>query len=137
MCGSDSCLIGNGMAMDPKTLLRDIAGTRIGLAPSPVHGIGVFALADIPAGTADLFSPPAGEWPAVSLAEIEALPAHARKLIDTYCLQDEGVAYLPPHGFKILDLVIYLNHSGTPNLKQMEGGDYFITLRDIQAGEEL
>ena len=123
--------------MTPAQLLREIAGTRIGLAPSPLHGIGVFALTEIPAGTTDLFSPPVGEWPAVPLSELEKLPAQARKLIDTYCLQDEGMAYLPPHGFKILDLVIYLNHSNEPNLKQVDGGNYFVTLRDIAAEEEL
>ena len=32
---------------------------------------------------------------------------------------------------------MYLNHSDEPNLKQMEGGNYFVTLRDIKAGEEL
>jgi len=123
--------------MDTAKLLRDIAGTRIGLAPSPIHGIGVFALADIPANTVDLFSPPAGEWPGVSLEEIEKLPAHAQKLIDTYCLHDEGKVHLPPHGFKMLEPAIFLNHSDTPNLAQRDGGDYFITLRDIRAGEEL
>ncbi len=123
--------------MDPLKLLRDIAGTLIGLAPSPLHGIGVFALADIPAGTADLFSPAAGDWPGLPLAAIEGLPAHARKLIGTYCLKDEEKVYLPPHGFKIVDLVLFLNHSGAPNLRQMGGGDHFVTLRAIQAGEEL
>jgi SET domain-containing protein len=123
--------------MTSHKLLRDIAATRIGLATSPVHGIGVFALTEIPAGTMDLFSPPGEDWPAVPLGEVEALPAHARQLIDTYCLQDDTHAYLPPRGFRVLDLVIYLNHSATPNLKQINGGDYFVTLRDIATGEEL
>ena len=123
--------------MDAALLLREIAGTRIGLAPSPVHGLGVFALIAIPAGACDLFAPMTAEWPAVPLAEIARLPAHVRKLIDTYCLQDAGVAYLPPNGFTIVDLVVYLNHSDAPNLRQMDGGSYFVTLRDIAAGEEL
>jgi SET domain-containing protein len=123
--------------MTTEQLILDVAATRIGLAPSPVHGIGVFALVNIPAGTSDLFSPGGETWPAIPLAEVEKLPTHARKLIDTYCLQDETHAYLPPRGFKVIDLVIYLNHSDTPNLKQVDGGDYFTTLRDLWAGEEL
>ena len=123
--------------MDATNLLRDIANTVIGLAPSPIHGIGVFALAEIPAGKTDLFSPMADEWPGVPLATIDALPAHVRKLIDTYCLRDEGTVYLPPNGFKIVDLVTFLNHSEQPNLRQMDGGNYFIALRDIETGEEL
>ncbi len=123
--------------MDAVQLLREIAGTRIGLAPSPVHGLGVFALIDIPSGASDLFAPMTAEWPAVPLAEIARLPEHVRKLIDTYCLQDAGMAYLPPNGFTIIDLVVYLNHSDTPNLRQIDGGSSFVTLRDIAAGEEL
>ena len=123
--------------MNATNLLRDIANTVIGLAPSPIHGIGVFALAEIPAGKTDLFSPMADEWPGVPLAAIDALPAHVRKLIDTYCLRDEGTVYLPPNGFTIIDLVVYLNHSDTPNLRQIDGGSSFVTLRDIAAGEEL
>ena len=123
--------------MDTPDLLRDIAGTVIGLAPSAIHGIGVFALFDIPAGKTDLFSPMTAPWPAVPLSALDGLPAHVRKLIDTYCLQDDDTAYLPPHGFRIVDLVTFLNHSGTPNLQQMEGGSYFVTLRDIAAGEEF
>ncbi len=122
--------------MEALELLRSIAETRIGLAPSAIHGIGVFALTAIPTGATDLFSPPQA-WPAVPLAAIEELPLHVRKLLDTYCLQDESSVYLPPHGFKILDLAIYLNHSDTPNLKQVDGGDYFETLRPIECGEEL
>lgn len=123
--------------MDATNLLRDIANTVIGLAPSPIHGIGVFALAEIPAGKTDLFSPMAEPWPGVPLSALDGFPAHVRKLIDTYCLQDDRTAYLPPHGFRIVDLVTFLNHSDEPNLRQMDGGSYFISLRDIAAGEEL
>ena len=123
--------------MDSSQLLRDIACTVIGLAPSAIHGIGVFALADIPVGKTDLFAPMAAPWPAVPLSAIDGLPAHVRKLIDTYCLQDDQTAYLPPHGFRIVDLVTFLNHADAPNLRQMDGGSYFISIRDIPAGEEL
>ena len=123
--------------MDRAELLRDLANTFIGLAPSPLHGIGVFALAEIPAGKTDLFSPPSVAWRGVPLSAIKTLPAHVRKLLDTYCLQDEEQVYLPPHGFKVVDLVHFLNHSESPNLRQRDGGDFFETLRAIATGEEL
>lgn len=122
--------------MNLDALLQNIAHTRLGLGVSPIHGIGVFALTGIPAGTGSLFAPPQ-EWPALPLERLAELPAHARKLIDTYCLQDEDFAYLPPHGFRVLDMVMYLNHSDTPNLKQVNAGDDFITLREVAEGEEL
>jgi len=39
--------------MTTEQLVLDLSTTMIGLAPSPVHGIGVFALVDIPAGSSD------------------------------------------------------------------------------------
>jgi SET domain-containing protein len=117
-------------------LLHDIATTRIGLAPSPIHGIGVFALVDLPEGTRGLFSPPQ-PWVPVPEAEIDALPSHAQRLVRTYCLWDNNTYFLPPNGFRILDMVMYLNHAETPNLRVVNGGDDFITTRRVQAGEEL
>ncbi len=122
--------------MTPAALLAELAATRVGLAPSVIHGIGVFALADIPAGTSDLFAPPAA-WVPVAEADVAALPPHARKLVDTYCLWDSGMYYLPPHGFRVIDVVTYLNHSAVPNVRQLDGGDRFETVRDVAAGEEL
>ncbi len=122
--------------MTADTLLADLTTTRVGLAPSPVHGIGVFALTDIPAGTRDLFAPPR-PWVPVPEADVTALPPHARKLVETYCLWDAGVYYLPPHGFRVVDVVTYLNHADAPNLRQLDGGDYYETTRAVTAGEEL
>jgi SET domain-containing protein len=36
-----------------------------------------------------------------------------------------------------VDLVIYLNHSDTPNVISVNDGEYFEAIRDIAAGEEL
>lgn len=122
--------------MNTRALLTDIACTRVGLAPSPIHGIGVFALCDIPVGANDLFAPPR-PWMPVPEADVEQLPPHVRRLVETYCLWDDGVYYLPPHGFRVVDVVTYLNHSDMPNLRQVNGGDWFETIRDVKAGEEL
>jgi hypothetical protein len=117
-------------------LLADLAATRVGLGVSRIHGIGVFALADLPAGTADLFAPPAA-WVPVPEADVQALPPAARRLVENHCLWDAGVYYVPPHGFRVVDVVTYLNHSDAPNLRQEDGGDRFVTIRDVAAGEEL
>ena len=123
-------------AVTLSALLADLAATRVGLGPSAIHGVGVFALAPLPAGTSDLFAPPAA-WVPVPEADVAALPPHARTLVETHCLWDAGVYYLPPHGFRVVDVVTYLNHSHTPNLRQLAGGDRFETVRDVAAGEEL
>lgn len=107
------------------------------IQPSPIHGIGVFAIRDIPKGTKNIFSKEAGEWIKVKRDEVEALPAHAKNLVETHCLFDENYYYLPDYGFKKLDIVIFLNHDANPNIISVNDGVYFESIRDISCGEEL
>jgi SET domain-containing protein len=124
--------------MTKEELLKELsAETFITLKPSPVHGIGVFALRDIPRGCKTLFSKNVGEWIKVPITDIEKLPEQSRNLVETYCLYDETHYYLPDYGFKVMDLVNYLNHSSTPNVISVNEGEYFESLRDIREGEEL
>ena len=73
--------------------------TYVMIRPSPVAGIGVFAL-----------------------------PEHARHLVETYCLYDEEHYHVPEDGFKKMDLVHFLNHSGTPNVRSIDDGAWFEAL---------
>ena len=124
--------------MTKEALLKDLQqDTYVMIKPSPLHGIGVFAIRDIPKGTRDLFSQGVGEWIKLTIAEVEALPKHSRDLVENHCLFDEDYYYVPDYGFKLVDLVVYLNHSDTPNVISINEGDYFEATRDIAAGEEL
>jgi SET domain-containing protein len=123
--------------MNIKELLADLQETYIALKPSPIHGIGVFAIRDIPKGCRTMFSKDNGEWTKVPIAEIEKLPDAARDLVETYCLYDEENYYVPDYGFKKMDLVNYLNHSAQPNVRSVNDGEYFETITDISAGQEL
>jgi len=108
-----------------------------GLRPSSVHGIGVFALRDIPKACRDLFSTDPGTWHRLSFMEVNQLPDHARALIETYCLFDDEQYFVPAQGFMMMDISLYLNHSDTPNIRSVDDGAYFESLREIRAGEEL
>lgn len=124
--------------MTREQLLKELSEeTFITLKPSPVHGIGVFALRDIPKGCKTLFSRNVGEWIRVPIADIDQLPDQTRNMVETYCLYDETHYYLPDYGFKVMDLVNYLNHSSSPNVISVNDGEYFESLRDIREGEEL
>lgn len=124
--------------MTKEELLNELQNhTWIAIRPSPVEGIGVFALRDIPAGTRGLFSKGVGEWIPVSKKEVTSLPDHARALIENYCLYDEENYFVADYGFKVMDLVNYLNHSETPNLISLRDGEDFETTRLILSGEEL
>jgi SET domain-containing protein len=68
---------------------------------------------------------------------VDALPTHSRELIENHCLFDEDSYFVPEYGFKLVDLVIYLNHSETPNVISLKDGEQFEALVDIKVGEEL
>jgi SET domain-containing protein len=124
--------------MTKQELLNELAHeTWVSLKPSAIHGIGVFALRDIPQGCRTLFSRNVGEWIKLPIADVEKLPAHSKSLIETYCLYDDDNYYVPDYGFKLMDLVNYLNHSSEPNIVSVNDGEYFETIKDIAAGEEL
>lgn len=121
-------------------LLAELANnTYVMLKPSPIEGIGVFAIRDIPKGCREMFSKPdANEnWITVAKADVEKLPAHAQFIVGNYCLYDEESYFIPGNGFKQVDVSLFLNHSDIPNLISINDGDYFEAVRDIRAGEEL
>ena len=124
--------------MNKEALLKELASsTYVMIKPSPLHGIGVFAIRDIPKGTSNIFSKGVGDWIKVSKEEVDALPQHSKDLIENHCLFDEDFYFIPDYGFKLVDLVIYLNHSETPNVISLNDGEEFEAIRDIANGEEL
>lgn len=124
--------------MNIKELLSELTNnTYVMIKPSPVDGIGVFAIRDIPKGCRKMFSKGIGEWIKIPKAEIELLPAHSKTLIETYCLYDEDNYFIPEYGFKVMDLVNFLNHSDAPNIISINDGEEFEAIRDIISGEEL
>jgi len=126
------------MSLDVQKILSELHNdTYVMIKPSPVDGIGVFAIRDIPKGCRDMFSKNIGEWIKVSKEEVEQLPDHSKTLVETYCLYDNDHYFIPNYGFKIMDLVNYLNHSETPNIRSVNDGEFFEALVDIPAGVEL
>ena len=124
--------------MTKEELLNDLQNeTYVTLKTSPIHGIGVFAIRDIPKGCKHFFSKNIGEWIKLPISDVEKLPAYSKELIETYCLYDDENYFVPDYGFKVMDLVNYLNHSNTPNIISVNDGVYFEAIRDIQCGEEL
>jgi SET domain-containing protein len=119
-------------------LLNELASdTYVTLRASPIHGIGVFAIRDIPQGCKTIFSKNVGKWIKLPISEVEKLPEHSRSLVETYCLYDETDYYVPDYGFKVMDIVNYLNHSSSPNIASMNDGEYFESIMPIMAGSEL
>ena len=124
--------------MTKEELLSELANnTWVMIKPSGIHGIGVFAVRDIPNGCNQMFSTEMGEWTTVPKIEINELPQHAQDIVENYCLYDEANYFLPAQGFKAIDLSLFLNHADIPNIISVNDGAYFETIRDIKKGEEL
>lgn len=127
--------------MTKSQLLTELSdNTYVMLKPSATAGTGVVAIRDIPKGCRDMFSKPDpnDKWILLSKDEVDALPSHAKFLVQNYCLFDENMNYfVPGNGFKKLDLSHFINHSAMPNIRSINDGEYFEALRDIYSGEEL
>ena len=126
--------------MTKEELLQELEGnTWVMIKPSPIEGIGVFALRDIPKGCRSMFSQSNDQeqWISVPKTEVDQLPVHAKALIENYCLYDADNYFVPNYGFKKMDLVNFLNHADKPNIISINDGEFFEALLDIKIGEEL
>jgi SET domain len=109
------------------------------LAPSPIHGIGVFAIRDIPRGkdpfnTLSKYSRPG--YVRITGAELDTLPPKLNEMIRALFVPTDGAMWLPNCGTNVVYLNSYLNHSTEPNLSTKDGFR-FIALRKVRDGEEL
>ena len=104
--------------------------TRLGR--SDIHGVGVFAEEEIPAGTVVSRFVPGFDlsFPADYLDTVP-LPPNVRDFIEdhSYIIGEQLV--MPG------DLDMFTNHSFAPNVGYNAADDSFFALRDIRAGEEL
>jgi SET domain-containing protein len=99
------------------------------LAPSPIHGIGVFALRDIPKGS-HLFTdmmPRMYNLPYKKFKELR--PEVAELLLEQWPQVVNGSIFAWP----TTRIQAYMNHSDDPNYN----AELDMTTRDITAGEEI
>jgi len=104
------------------------------LKPSPIHGIGAFAIRPIKKGT-KLFPDDKSEIVWINEREIDALPNNIKELYEDFSIIKDG-KYGCPVSFNQLTLSWYLNDSDAPNVWVDENYDMF-ALRDIRENEEL
>lgn len=107
------------------------------LKPSPLGGIGVFAIRDIPANTEVFAACKMDNYAEIPDAEIHGLHPAIREYVKDFFVHDNGVYHVPSYGPVAIDQSYYLNHSKTPNLRAERHGEVFVASRYIHAGEEL
>ena len=106
------------------------------LGVSAVHGIGVFAIRQIPKGVEPLRSLVRFDDIKFTHKEIKKLPPGVRHEIKMFCYYDDEHVHIPRIGLNAANLSVYLNHSKTPNVKFKKNGE-LVSLRAIKKGEEL
>jgi SET domain-containing protein len=110
------------------------------LQRSPLHGLGVFAIIDIPKGTY-VFEGDKSEmcWFTEKEIALSSLPQATQELYNDFCViktAGKHKMYGCPDNFNNMPISWYLNNSKTPNMACDK--DYnFYALRDIIVGEEL
>jgi SET domain-containing protein len=103
------------------------------LKPSAIHGVGVFAIRDIPKGTRLFDGNEEITW--IDERQIAQLPPSLREMYEDFCIIKDG-RYGCPRNFNSLTMGWYLNDSPTPNV--ILDDDYnMYAARDISKGEEL
>jgi SET domain len=110
------------------------------LQPSSIHGIGVYAIRDIPKGKNPFRTLPAygrrSGYVRITDEELVALPPGLFRLLRALFVPTDGTMHIPTTGTNIVYLAAYVNHSATPNLRTTDGFN-FLARRKIREGEEL
>ena len=110
-------------------------GVYTRIQPSPIHGVGVFAILDIPPGTS-VFPQDDDQMVEIDKRIVHQQPNEIQKLYNDFCVIQDGTKYLCPVNLNRMTISWYLNDSKTPNVRY--DADYrFYALREIKAGEEL
>jgi SET domain-containing protein len=124
--------------MNKKELLDNLFNkTYCRLRPSKKHGIGVFAIKDIPKGINPFETEDNEETVEITEKEIEGINPEVKKMIEDFSFFKEGIHYLGEYGLNGMNISFFLNTSKNPNLKSVNGGEGFITAEEIKKGEEL
>jgi hypothetical protein len=124
-----------------KDLVKDLEeNIYCRLKLSSIHGVGIFAIRDIPKHTDPFKSFLSYQFVPVNADVIfknKKIDPVVKKLVsDMYAVVD-GKIYLYRGGFNAIGIGFFLNHSKKPNLMVSEDGEQFLTARKIKKGEEL
>ena len=127
--------------MKKRELLKDLEeNIYCRLQPSPIHGIGIFAIRDIPRGVNPFRGSREAQWKKFRVSEIRNnshIPEEVEEFIfDLYPIRND-IIYIPNHSLNAVDISYFLNHGDEPNVTPQGDGNTFVTSREIKKGEEL
>jgi len=119
-------------------ILKRLQNTYCRISRSKIAGVGVVAIREIPQNTNIFYGVSVQRDCRFKAAELKKLPLAVFKMIEDFlCLEKDGTVIIPEYGLNGLDISYFLNYSKKPNVKTIDGGATFFTLRKIKKGEEL
>jgi len=120
-----------------KLILKRLEQVYCRLAPSPIHGIGVFAIKDIPKGTNPFGNSfMAQEAIVVSRDKIKDLGPEILTLLNDYHPTSDSDKQVISNFPNQPIWTNYINYTDSPNIELMTNGEW-TALREITIGEEL
>jgi len=129
-----------------KKLIDNLHNTYVRIMPSKIHGVGLFAIKDIPKGICPFEYPNSkcgiNKFTRIHKDKLEGIDKGVIKILDDFLGVDEKGYYdIPTDGLNSLDVSFYMNFSKKPNIDITSIKDckfaVFITNRNIKKGEEL
>lgn len=108
-----------------------ISEVMVRIAPSPIHGVGIFAIRDIKAG--EVIDRYMTRTVPITKHDLDNLPEAYRDLVNAYYAIHPGEITYIQHPNALFQYFHLMNHSAAPSV------DVFTSAatRDIKAGEEL
>jgi SET domain-containing protein len=120
-----------------KIILKRLEKVYCRLAPSPVHGVGVFAIRPIPKGTNPFNNSfMAQEAIVVDKNKIKDLGPEILSLLNDQHPTSDPNKQIVSNFPNQLIWTNYINYTDNPNIELMTNGEW-MTLRDINKDEEL
>ena len=106
------------------------------LQPSKIHGVGVFAIKNIPKNFTVFKSTCSYKKPPINL--LSNLSEAEKDYYFDFFVREDDCIYLPSIPAQTIDISFFMNHDSTnPNVKYDYDLDSFITLKPIKVGAEL
>jgi SET domain-containing protein len=122
-------------------ILSKLENTYCRIKKSGVHGVGVYAVRDIPSGIDPFGGVASKDWIEFHVDELKHLDPEVKRLVDDFfVIEKDGSVYIPEDGPNGMDVSFFVNHSKTPNLIAHEDDDgviMFVTSKAVKKGEEL
>ncbi|MDD3284895.1 MAG: SET domain-containing protein [Patescibacteria group bacterium] len=126
------------MKNQKELLLEKLKNTYCRLRYSKIHGVGVYAVRDIPKNTNPFQSVKKEKWYKFKMEELKKLDKEVLKMIDDFfVIEKDNTVSIPEYGLNGMDIQFFPNNSDKPNLYTKDDSETFLTLRKIKKGEEL